>query len=75
MQIETGIDSENAAVLVSRRPRAMVRAAIGWLYDRQDAEQGGKSVQQRERLLSLLRGQRVGQAELEQAAAADRALT
>ena len=74
-QIETGIDHDAASVQISRRPRAMVRAAIAWFYDRQDAEQGGESGQQRARLLSLLQGERVGQAELEQAASKDRAPT
>ena len=74
-QIETGIDHDAASVQISRRPRAMVRAAIAWFYDRQDMEQGGESVQQRARLLSLLQGERVGQAELEQAASEDRAPT
>ena len=74
-QIETGIDHDAASVHISRRPRAMVRAAIAWFYDRQDAEQGGESGQQRALLLSLLQGERVGQAELEQAASKDRAPT
>jgi len=45
--IEAGITPEHASVMISRRPRAMVKAAITYYYDRLDAEQGGVSTQQR----------------------------
>jgi len=74
-QIEAGIHANSAAVLISRRPRAMVKAAFTWYYDRLDAEQGGDSIHQRECLQSLLREQSVQRADLDAARAADHALT
>lgn len=74
-QIETGIHAGSEAVLISRRPRAMVKAAFTWYYDRLDAEQGGDSTRQRERLQSLLREQPVRRADLDAARAADHAVT
>ncbi len=74
-QIEAGIHAGSEAVLISRRPRAMVKAAFSWYYDRLDAEQGGDSIRQRECLQSLLRGQPVRRADLDAARAADHAVT
>lgn len=70
--IEQGIHANSGSVLVSRRPRALVKAAITYYYDRLDAEQGTASTRQRELLASLLKENPVGAADLQAAAAADR---
>lgn len=70
-EIESGITPENACILISRRPRAMVKAAITYHYDRLDAEQGGVTTQQRELLVSVLQENPVMAADLQSAAAVD----
>jgi len=55
-QIDTGITSGHPSVAISRRPRAMVKAAIAYFFDRQDAEAGTASVRQRDLMNGMLRG-------------------
>ena len=70
-QIDDGITADNQRVAISRRPRAMVKAAIEYLFDRQDAATGTGSARQRELLKGMLRGDVVTRDELAAAAVAD----
>lgn len=72
-QIDAGITSDQDRVEISRRPRAMVKAAIEYFYDRQDAASGTASARQRALLLGMLRGEVVTRDDLAAAAAADHA--
>ena len=72
-QIDAGITSDQDRVEISRRPRAMVKAAIEYFYDRQDVASGTTSARQRDLLLGMLRGGVVTRDELAAAAAADHA--
>lgn len=74
-QIDTGIRGDCLSVEISRRPCAMLKAAIEYHFDRQDAEQGSISVQQRKLLQGLLQGQPVTGLDLEAAVATDRLAT
>ncbi len=70
-EIEDGIRGDNGSLLISRRPRAMVRAALEYYFDRLDQAQQGSSLHQRELLAGLLKEQAVSRAELLAAQAAD----
>ena len=70
-QIDTGITSDLQCVEISRRPRAMVKAAIAYWFDRQDMESGTGSARQRELMIGMLRGGVVTGVELAAVAAAD----
>jgi hypothetical protein len=70
-QIDAGITPDNQRIVISRRPRAMVRAAIEYFYDRQDAAAGTGSARQRELLKGALQGDVVTREELAAAVAAD----
>lgn len=70
-QIDDGITPDNQRVTISRRPRAMVKAAIEYFYDRQDAAAGTDSAQQRDLMKGMLRGGVVSSDELAAAVAAD----
>jgi hypothetical protein len=70
-QIDDGITPDNQRVVISRRPRAMVKAAIEYFYDRQDAASGSGSARQRELMKGMLRGGVVTGEELAAAVAAD----
>ena len=72
-QIEDGITPDNQCVAISRRPRAMVKAAIEYFYDRQDAAAGTCSARQRDLMTGMLRGGVVTRDELAAALAADHA--
>jgi len=72
-QIDTGISPEQHRVDISRRPRAMIKAAIEYFFDRQDAENGTSSVRQRDLMNSMLRGGVVTREEMAAAVAADHA--
>lgn len=72
-QIDAGITSRQQRIEISRRPRAMVKAAIGYFFDRQDAETGTCSVRQRELLHGMLRGEAATRDSMAAAVAADRA--
>ena len=73
--IEAGISNENATVEVSKRPKAMVKAALEYYFNRADEAQGQAQDQasshQRALFDSLLQGQAVMQADLETARVAD----
>ena len=70
-QIDAGITPDNQRIVISRRPRAMVRAAIEYFYDRQDASAGTGSARQRELLKGALQGDVVTREELAAAVVAD----
>jgi hypothetical protein len=70
-QIDDAITPDNQRIAISRRPRAMVKAAIEYFFDRQDAAAGTGSARQRELLKGMLRGEVVTRDGLAVAAAAD----
>ncbi len=70
-QVEKGIAAGEGKITISRHPRAMVKAAITYYFDREDEATGKTSVNRRELLLGLLRETSAGKAELEQAGLAD----
>lgn len=70
-QIEQGINDHAHELEISRRPRAMVRAALGYYFDRQDHASQAHSSRQRDLLTALLQEQPVSAADLAQARAAD----
>ena len=72
-QIDAGITPDHPRVEISRRPRTMVKAAITYFFDRQDAGAGTGSVRQRDLLNGMLRGGVVTGDELAAAVAADHA--
>jgi hypothetical protein len=72
-QIDAGISSDQERVEISRRPRVMVKAAIEYFFDRQDAATGTASTRQRELMLGMLRGGVVTRDDLAAAAADDQA--
>lgn len=71
-QIETAGAAAAGPIEISRRPRAMVRAALQYHFDR-DATAAGAASHQRALFEALLRGSAVSHADLEAAQAADRA--
>ena len=73
-EIDAGISEGQTSVSISKRPRAMVRAALEYHFNRQDEADAAVSMQQRELFESLLMGERVTRVELEAAVAADRAV-
>jgi len=72
-QIAAGITAEQQQVEISRRPRAMVKAAIEYYFDRQDVVAGAGSARQRDLLNGLLLGELVTRDELAAAVAAGHA--
>jgi hypothetical protein len=72
-QINDGIGPESGSVEISKRPRAMVKAAIQYYFDRVDAETGTGSVHRRELFLQLLCSTPASVVDLEKAAADDMA--
>jgi len=72
-EIDDGITPDNQRVAISRRPRAMLKAAIEYFFGRQDAAAGTGSVRQRDLMNGMLRGGLVTRAELAAAHAADHA--
>lgn len=70
-QIETGITAADQSVAISRRPRAMIRAALEYHFDRDDAERGTGSAHRRALFGELLREVPVDRARLAAALAAD----
>jgi len=70
-EIEAGITGENESIEVSKRPRAMVRAALEYYFNRADEARRLTSIRQRALFDSLLREQPVRQSDLDAAVAAD----
>ena len=69
--IDAGITASNETVEVSKRPRAMVKAALEYYFNRADEVQGSASRQQRALFDNLLQEQQVTRSDLEAAVAAD----
>jgi hypothetical protein len=69
--IDAGITDDNEMVEVSKRPRAMVKAALEYYFNRADAAQGLTSSHQRALFDGLLQEQKVTCSDLEAAMAAD----
>ena len=69
--IDAGIAEDNETVEVSKRPRAMVKAALEYYFNRADAAQGLTSSHQRALFDGLLQEQKVTCSDLEAAMAAD----
>ena len=69
--IDAGIAEDNETVEVSKRPRAMVKAALEYYFNRADAAQGLTSSHQRALFGGLLQEQKVTCSDLEAAMAAD----
>ena len=69
--IDAGIDGNNETVEVSKRPRAMVKAALEYYFNRADEAQGAESIHQRALFDSLLQGQKVVSSDLDAAVSAD----
>jgi len=72
-QIEAGIGSELSTLEISKRPRAMIRAAVQYYFDRADAQCETGSRHRRALFDELLREKPVTRERLETAAVADRA--
>jgi hypothetical protein len=70
-QIEAAITASCHVVEISRRPRAMVRAALEYHFDRDDAEHGTGSAHRRALFGELLREVPVDRERLAAALAAD----
>ena len=71
--IEAGITEHSHSVEISKRPRAMVKAAIEYYFNRMDEARGVASTHQRSLFLELLEGKTVTSSDLQAAAAADNA--
>ena len=69
--IEAGLSGENKSIEVSKRPMAMVRAALEYYFNRADEAQGLTSIHQRALFDNLLQQQPVKQSDLDAAVAAD----
>jgi hypothetical protein len=69
--IDAGIDGNNKTVEVSKRPRAMVKAALEYYFNRADEARGSESMHQRALFDSLLQGQKVVSSDLDAAVVAD----
>jgi hypothetical protein len=69
--IDAGISEHSDSVAISRRPRAMVKAAIEYYFNCVDERQGMPSIQQRKLFTALLEGESGTSAELQRAVAAD----
>jgi hypothetical protein len=69
--IDAGITDTNETVEVSKRPRAMVKAALEYYFNRADEAQGAGSVQQRALFERVLQEQTVSRSDLEAAVAVD----
>jgi hypothetical protein len=70
--VEAAISDTCHSVEISKRPRAMLKAAIDYHFDRQDAALGSTSIHQRALVQGLLQAQPATAPDLEAAVAADR---
>ena len=71
--IDAGITEHSHSVEISKRPRAMVKAAFEYYFNRKEAEQGITSSHQRQLFAELLGGKTVTTSELQAAVARDNA--
>jgi len=71
--IEAGITEHSETVEISKRPRAMVKAAIEYYFNRMDEARGRVSTHQRRLFVELLEEKTVTSSDLQAAAAKDNA--
>jgi len=71
--IDAGITAHNERVDISRRPRAMVKAAMEYYFNRMDEALGAVSIHQRQLFAELLEEKTVTAPDLQAAAARDHA--
>lgn len=69
--IEAGISEHNQSVEISKRPRAMVKAAFEYYFNRMDEVEGTTSTHQRQLFAELLEEKTVTTSELQAAVARD----
>ena len=69
--IGAGITEQNASVEISKRPRAMVKAALEYYFNRMDDAQGTTSTRQRQLFAELLEEKTVTSSDLQAAAASE----
>ena len=69
--IEAGISEHNQSVEISKRPRAMVKAAFEYYFNRMDEVEGTTSTHQRQLFAELLDERTVTTSELQAAVARD----
>ena len=72
-EIKNGINDECHSVEISRRPRAMVKAAFEYHFNRLDEAKGVNSARQRQLFNELLGGRLLMRADLQAAIEEDRA--
>ncbi len=72
-EINAGISADKTSVEISKRPKAMIRAAVEYYFNRQDDGCDTTSRHQRELFDSVLNGESVSLVEIEAAVANDRA--
>lgn len=70
-EIDAGITENNASIEISKRPKAMMKAALEYYFNIIDETSGSASERQRELFNALLAGEVVTRSELEAAIAAD----
>lgn len=70
-EIDAGITEHSQTVQISKRPRAMVKAAFEYYFNRMDAVQGMTSSRQRQLFAELLEEKTVTTTELQAAVASD----
>jgi len=69
--IAAGMTGNSQSIEISKRPRAMVKAAFEYYFNRKDAVQGITSSHQRQLFAELLEGRTVTTSELQAAVARD----
>ena len=70
-EIDAGITAHNEHIAISRRPRAMLKAAIEYYFNRMDEGCGVTSIHQRQLLAGLLDEETVTASDLQAAVARD----
>ena len=70
-QLDAAISGDCHSVTISKRPRAMLKAALEYHFDCLDAEQGSTSIYQRKLFQDLLQEQPAMAPDLDAAVAAD----
>ena len=69
--IDAALTDQRPAVEISKRPRAMVKAAFEYYFNRMDEARGGTSAHQRQLFAGLLEEKTVTMSELQAAVARD----
>ena len=69
--IDAGITAHSETVEISKRPRAMLKAAFEYYFNRMDEVRGGTSTHQRRLFVELLEEKTITTSDLQVAAAAD----